>query len=279
MSEVFISYSHSDTVIAEAIAGHLTALGVDVWWDQALEGGEQFRGRIEQAINSSEVTLVLWSRNSTGSQWVIGEAGAANDLGRLIPVAVDITQPPLDFRSLHTIDLQQWNPGDALPAALLTAVGSRLGRELSYGSAMRQRRLLDRAAAQLTRAWYQDLESILYLLIAQGFACFLMLSTFIYVLQEKFPDDVTALGQAFGFGFALIAGMISAPLVMGPVLINRRLLAAAFWYAVGASIAIPTYYFTSLFMEHLRYDTFAWVGPSVFFLLLLMTLGARAARR
>ena len=40
MTEVFLSYNKADRPVAEAIARELHGLGVNVWWDHELLGGE-----------------------------------------------------------------------------------------------------------------------------------------------------------------------------------------------------------------------------------------------
>lgn len=115
MSDLFISYAHEDRPIAAAIAERLVALGVDVWWDHELLGGEDYRARISEILSRTQAAIVIWSRRSIESHWVLNEAAAASERQCLIPVAIDNQKPPIDFRSIHTIDLGTWLPGDALP--------------------------------------------------------------------------------------------------------------------------------------------------------------------
>jgi hypothetical protein len=173
MAEVFLSYSRTDRPIAQAIAGELQRLGVDVWWDHELIGGDDYRARIAEVLTRSLVATVIWSRRSIESQWVVGEASAARERKSLIPITIDGAAPPLDFRPLHTIDFVSWVPGDQLPPPFLKAVGDRLGRDLSYEAAAVQSGALGRLARRATQAWYLDFENVLFYLIGQGLACFL----------------------------------------------------------------------------------------------------------
>ena len=50
MTEVFLSYSRADRPVAEAIARELQQLGVDVWWDHDLLGGDDYRRRISDIL-------------------------------------------------------------------------------------------------------------------------------------------------------------------------------------------------------------------------------------
>ncbi len=112
MPDAFISYSRPDQAIAEAIAVELRRLGLDVWWDRNLGGGEDYRQKTTAIIAQVKATIVVWSRRSVESEWVIGEASASRTRKILIPVNIERVDPPLDFRSLNTIDMTEWAPGD-----------------------------------------------------------------------------------------------------------------------------------------------------------------------
>jgi hypothetical protein len=89
MADVFLSYNQTDRPIAQAIAAELQRLGVDVWWDHDLLGGDDFRARIAEVLTRSIVTTVIWSRRSIDSQWVVGEASAARERKTLVPITLD----------------------------------------------------------------------------------------------------------------------------------------------------------------------------------------------
>lgn len=105
MASVFLSYARTDGEVAERIAARLEASGHKVWWDRHIRGGSQFSKQIEEALDRAEAVVVLWSRQSIDSAWVRDEAATARDSGRLIPVSIDGTPPPLGFRQFHTIDV------------------------------------------------------------------------------------------------------------------------------------------------------------------------------
>ena len=132
MPELFLSYGHDDRDVSAALAGEFARLGVDVWWDHDLLAGDSYRDRITEILARAQAVIVMWSRRSVQSHWVIGEATAAVERQCLIPVSVDGEKPPIEFRQLHTIELAGWMPGDPLPAELVRAVSGRLGRDLIY---------------------------------------------------------------------------------------------------------------------------------------------------
>ena len=108
MAGVFLSYDRDDGDRARQFARALEKAGHQVWWDLHVRGGAQFSKVIEEALKAADAVVVLWSRNSIESPWVRDEAAAGRDTGRLIPVTLDGTEPPLGFRQYQTIDLSRW---------------------------------------------------------------------------------------------------------------------------------------------------------------------------
>lgn len=115
MASVFLSYDREDASRARAIAVALEKAGHSVWWDRQISGGSQFAKEIEQALNSADVVLVLWTRSSIESPWVRDEAGAGRDRECLVPISLDGTLPPLGFRQFQSIDLSKWRGRGKVP--------------------------------------------------------------------------------------------------------------------------------------------------------------------
>ncbi|HET9145828.1 MAG TPA: toll/interleukin-1 receptor domain-containing protein, partial [Sphingomicrobium sp.] len=105
---VFLSYARADRTKARAIVSALEAQGLRIWWDGLVEGGHEFADKIEEALNSADVVVVLWSPASVHSHWVRDEAAAGRDRGRMVPVTIGGAEPPLGFRQIHHIDLTRW---------------------------------------------------------------------------------------------------------------------------------------------------------------------------
>lgn len=127
MAGVFLSYDRDDTDKARPIALALEKAGHSVWWDLHVRGGAQFGKVIEEALKAADAVVVLWSRNSVESAWVRDEAAAGRDSGRLVPVTIDGTQPPLGFRQFQTIDLRVWRARSKGKFALLLEAVESLG--------------------------------------------------------------------------------------------------------------------------------------------------------
>jgi len=127
MSELFISYAREDAISVGRLASALSDAGHQVWWDQHLVGGSEYSREIEDAIGRSAKVLVLWSTLAAQSPWVRDEALAARDAGKLVPITLDGSSPPMGFRQFHTLSLVDWllRPDSELPAALLNALEAK----------------------------------------------------------------------------------------------------------------------------------------------------------
>ena len=122
----FISYSHADRDRIMALTAVLTAAGQQVWWDGLIEGGETFAKTIESALDIADAVVVAWSVHSVESDWVRDEAAHGRDRGRLVPISLDGTAPPLGFRQYHFIDFSKWRGSTQSSeiVALLSALGA-----------------------------------------------------------------------------------------------------------------------------------------------------------
>lgn len=102
---VFISYSHADRKAAVAVVRVLEDAGFPVWWDGLIEGGQRFSHATEAALKQARVVVVLWSKSSTASHWVHDEATLGRESGRLVPLSIDGSPPPLGFGQFQFIDI------------------------------------------------------------------------------------------------------------------------------------------------------------------------------
>jgi TolB-like protein len=128
MGRIFLSYARADRACAERLARALEAAGHSVWWDRHIDTGEEFAAEIEDELARADVIAVAWSSNSGKSAWVRDEAGVGRDTGRLLPLSIDGTAPPIGFRQFQTLDLAGWSgrSKDARTETLLRAVERRL---------------------------------------------------------------------------------------------------------------------------------------------------------
>jgi TolB-like protein/tetratricopeptide (TPR) repeat protein len=123
---VFLSYARADRERVANIVTGLDAAGFEVWWDALIEGGSTFAKTIAAALAAADVVVVVWSKASVESDWVLDEAMYGRDHHRLIPVAIDAVASPLGFRQYQVIDLSGWRGQPGAPAWLgtLRAIGT-----------------------------------------------------------------------------------------------------------------------------------------------------------
>lgn len=136
MADVFISYKRQDRPIVERLAGALQQLGFDVWWDFELLTGEDFRQVIRAVIDQCRAAIVVWSRASVESGFVLDEASYALRLGRLCPVRVDAVELPFGFGQRHVDDLSDWAGELSHPGfqSLVRSIEDRVGRRARLGA-------------------------------------------------------------------------------------------------------------------------------------------------
>lgn len=123
---VFVSYSRTDLAAAKPVIDALEAQGLKVWWDGLLAGGDAFARTTETALETADAVVVLWTSQSIQSHWVRDEATRGRDRGRMVPVSLDGTVPPLGFRQIQYINLSGWRGarGSAPFAELLRAISA-----------------------------------------------------------------------------------------------------------------------------------------------------------
>ena len=95
-SAVFISYSHKDRSVCEKIVSFLESEGLSVWYDKGLVPGALFRIKIAEVIAGSDYFMVLISKSSISSDWVIDEVEYAKiHHKKIIPVWIENTELPV----------------------------------------------------------------------------------------------------------------------------------------------------------------------------------------
>jgi hypothetical protein len=108
-ADIFLSYKRDDREAVEPLARQLEAQGWSVWWDPAITPGESYSVAIRSALEQAKCVVVVWSRGSVNSHWVLDEAGHGRDRGVLVPIVIDGVVPPLGFGQVQAIDLSRWS--------------------------------------------------------------------------------------------------------------------------------------------------------------------------
>jgi TolB-like protein/Tfp pilus assembly protein PilF len=131
MGAIFLSYAREDRACAERLARVLGKAGHQVWWDRHIQSGREFAAEIESQLEKADIVLVAWSKHAGKSPWVRDEAAIGRDRGRLLPILVDGSEPPIGFRQFQALDLAGWKgrPNDRRTKALIGAIDTILSGE------------------------------------------------------------------------------------------------------------------------------------------------------
>jgi adenylate cyclase len=109
LADIFLSYSRTDKPRVAPLVAALEAKGWSVWWDTDLSPGVDFDSVTSAALKSVSAVVVVWTPTSVTSRWVRGEARVGADRGVLVPVRFENAELPIDVRTIHTTDLDDWD--------------------------------------------------------------------------------------------------------------------------------------------------------------------------
>jgi adenylate cyclase len=137
VAKVFLSYAREDEAAAKQLAEGIGGAGHEVWWDRHIQGGSRFSTEIDRELKTAEAVVVLWSAASVDSAWVQDEAAEGRDSGRLVPVSLAGTRPPLGFRQFHTVELASWNGAPGELDDLLGAISKTAGNKATESASTR----------------------------------------------------------------------------------------------------------------------------------------------
>lgn len=112
---MFISYKREEIVAARRFRNALRAEGIEVWWDEQLQGGELWEYAIDAALLRATVVMTLWSPASSASEWVKHESSVAKLRGVLVPVRISACEIPQPFASIQAINLVGWDGAERDP--------------------------------------------------------------------------------------------------------------------------------------------------------------------
>jgi len=108
MSDIFLSYSSKDRERIRPLEKALEAQGWTVFWDRDIPVGKTWRSFIGEEIQNCLCIVVVWTKNSVQSEWVIEEAEEGKARRILFPVSLDGVRPPFGFGSIQSADLSDW---------------------------------------------------------------------------------------------------------------------------------------------------------------------------
>ena len=106
-SDLFLSYSRADRPLAEQFVRTAAARGVNVWYDEDIEGGRDWRERIVAALGSAKALVILFSKHSNDLRQLIKELAVADNMGKqVIPVLISNCEPQGPY--LYELASRNW---------------------------------------------------------------------------------------------------------------------------------------------------------------------------
>ena len=114
---LFISYAHVDkAIVKDWFVSKLVAGGHDVWFDDRLVAGQDWKQQLNDEIERSDALVYCMTPESVTSDWCQWELARAVDLGKpVIPVLMQArTQLPDQLKKLQYVDFSDGPTGDAV---------------------------------------------------------------------------------------------------------------------------------------------------------------------
>ena len=112
MSRVFISYSNKDSALKNRLDAMLKEDGFSTYVDvEDIRPAQYLPKKIKDAINKSDVFIVIFTENSLSSNWVQNEIGYADGRVPIVPLVVGNVMPG---GILTGRECESWTGTDAL---------------------------------------------------------------------------------------------------------------------------------------------------------------------
>ena len=105
--DFFLSYRRADQAIARLLVEALQRRGVNIWWDQMIEAGVDWRDAIVDNLVESQVLLILFSDECNDSKQLKKELALADDMDKnVVPILIEDTKPKGHF--LYELASRNW---------------------------------------------------------------------------------------------------------------------------------------------------------------------------
>ena len=116
---VFVSYSHDDAELAYPIISGLLERGMRIWYDEDLDGGDDWERVILNRVKRCTAMLCLVSTRFTDSKNCRNEIGYASDLNKVTLILhLETGELPehiqLHYRGIHVLRLFEYSDRNAL---------------------------------------------------------------------------------------------------------------------------------------------------------------------
>src|SRR4051794_11240377 len=137
--DVFISYSHNDKAVADAVCHRLEDASIRCWIaPRDIEAGTAWDNAVVNAVTATQDVVVIFTASSNASRQVLNEVAAALDAGAtVIPFRIEDTEPTgalrLHLGRVHWLDaFSPWEPHiDRLIDSVSRTLPGRQHREIA----------------------------------------------------------------------------------------------------------------------------------------------------
>ena len=126
--DIFLSYAREDKKRVRPIVKALEQEGFTVWWDENIPPGTSWRSFLQKRLDDSRIVVVVWSKHSVESEFVIDEADEGRQRKALFPIFIDEVKAPLGLRGRQNIYLLDWKgERNDIWKKFAKSVGAKLG--------------------------------------------------------------------------------------------------------------------------------------------------------
>jgi len=108
MADIFVSHSEQDGGVAQTLAKFLEGQGWTVRWDKTPLSDDERQNASMAELATAQLVIVIWSRSSVSSAFVLQEAIAARDANKLMHVTNSAAPPkpiPVHRRNEPMLDV------------------------------------------------------------------------------------------------------------------------------------------------------------------------------
>lgn len=112
MTDLYISYSMRERHWVSQLVSALESEGYSVWWEHVAVLGDDVRPDSQNALDSAQYVVAVWSPLAVDDYWVLQDAKRAQESVKLLSVSYKSAELPSAFYSSEVADLKQWRGGD-----------------------------------------------------------------------------------------------------------------------------------------------------------------------
>ena len=125
---IFISHATADKDFVRVLVRQLKQKGFEVWHQDEMAVGRNYMAEIDARLDSCKAGIVVWSRASVSSEYVIAEANRLRERRRLVPVYIEECKPPIVFALIQGVKCynQRSVPDDGM-RDLCSAINKLIG--------------------------------------------------------------------------------------------------------------------------------------------------------